>query len=77
MQPSIDAGAGVCWRCRRPIAPGTPWDVGHVEDANGRFVGRYAPEHRGCNRSSGGRKGAELTNRTRAPRASQKRLPNW
>lgn len=83
IEPAVAAGAATCWRCRRPIIPGTKWDVGHVEDANGRWVGRYAPEHAlkadcaaGGNRAAGGRKGATLTNRARAGRA-EKRLPNW
>ncbi|QDZ14239.1 hypothetical protein FPZ11_05190 [Humibacter ginsenosidimutans] len=84
MQPTIDAGSAVCWRCRGLIVPGTKWDVGHVEDASGRWTGRYAPEHalkRDCpmggNRSAGGRKGASLTNHRRTPRPSDKRLPSW
>jgi hypothetical protein len=39
-----------CARCGRPIYPGTPWDLGHV-DGSGKS--QYAgPEHRRCNRQT-------------------------
>jgi hypothetical protein len=28
-QPHVQAGLVACWRCGRPILPGTPWDLGH------------------------------------------------
>jgi hypothetical protein len=49
----VARGGAVCWRCRRPILPGTPWDLGH--DDYDRRVYR-GPEHRYCNRSAGARK---------------------
>lgn len=54
LAPTVDAGLAVCWRCGRPITPGTPWDLGH--DDTDRTVYR-GPEHRGpCNRAAGARK---------------------
>ena len=44
--PLVAAGEVSCWRCSRPIAPGTPWHLGH--DDRDRSVHR-GPEHRRCN----------------------------
>jgi hypothetical protein len=53
--PLVDAGQVACWRCGRPIIPGTAWDLGH--DDNNRAIIR-GPEHAGpCNRAAGGRLG--------------------
>lgn len=59
-----------CWRCGLPIIDGvSQWDVGHLVDraaggSNDRSNTR--PEHATCNRSSGGKRGAAITNqRTR------------
>lgn len=57
-----------CWRCRGPIHPGQPFDVGHRDPNGGNGMGNLAPEHRhrtgGCpgNRAEGGRVGAAITN---------------
>lgn len=57
-----------CWRCRRAIVPGQPWDVGHRDGATGHSLAELAPEHRHAtaycegNRANGGRKGAAITN---------------
>ncbi len=55
-----------CWRCGQMIQPGQPFDMGHVvEVARGGGGGPLLPEHRGCNRSSGGRLGARRANANR------------
>lgn len=41
-----------CWRCRQPIRPDEPWDLGH--DDNDRTIIR-GPEHQHCNRSAAGK----------------------
>jgi hypothetical protein len=55
----IDAGRGVCWRCGKPIPPGSEWHLGH-DDAGERIVG---PEHAYCNLEA-------AANRTNALRVS-------
>lgn len=47
----VRAGNAVCARCREPIAPDEPYDLGHTEDRT-TWSG---PEHRSCNRSAGAR----------------------
>ena len=48
--PLVAAGAAICARCRKPIRPGEPWDLGH---ADGGGVGDYSgPEHRSCSRAT-------------------------
>lgn len=59
-----------CWRCGRLIAPGTPFDVGHLDDQAPADLENLMPEHRRCNRSAGGRAGAAITNAMRGARAS-------
>jgi hypothetical protein len=48
-RPYVEAGLVDCWRCDRPIAPESPWDLGH--DDHDRSVYR-GPEHMACNRSA-------------------------
>lgn len=50
--PAVIAGRVRCRRCRQPIAPGEPWDLGHPDAECDR---PRAPEHQACNRSAGGR----------------------
>lgn len=52
-EPRVQTGTIRCAKpeCRRLIAPGEPWDLGHTEDRTG-YLG---PEHERCNRSDGGR----------------------
>lgn len=59
----VAAGKARCWRCNRPIPPGTPrgttrgtWQVGH-NDAGTRVMG---PEHTLCNRRAAARKGNRI-----------------
>jgi hypothetical protein len=53
----VASGVALCWRCGRPIAPGSKWHVGH-DDAGERIMGA---EHASCNLSA--------QNRVRAARA--------
>lgn len=46
-----------CWRCHGLIAPGTAFDVGHLDPDGGHGVENLAPEHVRCNRREGGRRG--------------------
>lgn len=61
LQPHIDAGEAICWRCRQPIHPGTPWDLGHDDDDRNIYRG---PEHQGCNRGSAATRGNRARTRT-------------
>jgi hypothetical protein len=49
----VARGGVSCWRCGKPIPPGTAWDLGHVDDPEARRVlpDRH-PEHVGCNRAT-------------------------
>lgn len=51
--PLVAAGRAICWRCRRLIAPGEPWDLGHHDIDRTRYMG---PEHASCNRNAAWRK---------------------
>lgn len=48
-KPHVEAGEVACARCGRIIAPGTPWDLGHVDGDKSRYSG---PEHARCNRAT-------------------------
>ena len=54
LEPIVAAGNAVCWRCGKPIAPGSEWHLGH-DDTGTRWMG---PEHKKCNLSDAGRKRA-------------------
>jgi hypothetical protein len=49
----VDRGGVRCWRCGDLIAPGSLWDLGHVDGNPGAYRG---PEHRRCNRATSGRR---------------------
>jgi len=57
----VAAGRATCWRCGRPISPGTAWHVGH-NDAGTTIMGA---EHAGENRRVAARKGALIANAKR------------
>jgi hypothetical protein len=59
----VAAGLAVCWRCRKRIAPGSAWDLGHDDFDRSIYRG---PEHSYCNRSSA----ASLGNRMRKKRTT-------
>lgn len=71
----------VCWRCRRPILPGQPCDVGHLPGAVGSALHELAPEHRhktqhcAGNRSAGGKVGAAKTNAR--PVVAERKVTTW
>jgi hypothetical protein len=49
----VSAGRAICWCCRRIIAPGEAWDMGHADLPGAHALGWYAgPEHRACNRGA-------------------------
>lgn len=53
--PAVERGEVPCARCGVTIRPGEQWDLGHTDDRTG-WTGA---EHASCNRSDGGRKGAQ------------------
>jgi hypothetical protein len=66
--PIVAAGHATCWRCGRPITPGTPWDLGHNDTDPTQYQG---PEHTACNRAAGARRGNRLRGRRRARTTSR------
>jgi hypothetical protein len=52
-KPLVDSGQVACARCGRTIAPGTPWDLGHVDSDRSQYAG---PEHQRCNRATAARR---------------------
>lgn len=48
-EPKVNAGLVDCVRCRRPIQPGSAWDLGHTDDRSAWS----GPEHASCNRRAG------------------------
>lgn len=65
----VEAGLVDCARCKEPIVPGRPWDLGH----NDERTAWSGPEHRVCNRRAGGRNGAAVTNSARRVAVRQSR----
>jgi hypothetical protein len=49
----VAGGHIACSRCRTPIAPDDPWDLGHADDDRTLYTG---PEHQRCNRSAAAHK---------------------
>lgn len=59
--PLVAAGGVLCARCKLPIDPGEPFDLGHDDNQEGVYSG---PEHRACNRATSGRNGRNGTRRS-------------
>lgn len=55
-----------CGRCGYPIDPEQRYDVGHRDPEGGHGLDNLRPEHRGENRSAGGRTGAAVRGARRA-----------
>ena len=53
----VEAGQAICWRCGKPIAPGTKWHLGHSDVDRHYYAG---PEHVRCSTAAGGRNGGRL-----------------
>ena len=61
-QRIVETGEASCWRCKLPIGPTDPWDLGHDDHDRTRYRG---PEHPHCNRAEGGRNAHEANRLTR------------
>lgn len=52
--PRVKAGGINCYRCKQPIHPNEPWDMGHADGTINTRTPKYTgPEHRHCNRAAG------------------------
>lgn len=56
--PSVARGEVACARCKQPILPGQPWDLGHDDNDRTKYSG---PEHRDCNRGEPSRRKTAIT----------------
>jgi hypothetical protein len=72
MQAQVNAGQVMCRRCLKPITSQQQWDVSHIVDAAVALASGWPEEainsvdnlesqHRGCNRSAGGRLSQSMT----------------
>ena len=61
-QRIVDTGEAACTRCKLPIGPNDPWDLGHDDHDRAKYTG---PEHPACNRAEGGRNAHEVNRLTR------------
>lgn len=77
----LKAGRPVwCIGCGREVQPGQRYDVGHRIDASrggSNNLSNLGPQHRGENRSAGGKLGARKTNNARGTSRTSKGLPTW
>lgn len=56
--PIVKRGGVNCWRCKQPIAPNDPWDLGHNDDDRTKYEG---PECIPCNRGEPSRRRTTTT----------------
>lgn len=70
-----------CVECRRPVMPGMKFDVAHIhgaEHGGAASLANVGPAHVGCNRSAGGKRGAQITNRGRRAATNRaKGIRSW
>jgi hypothetical protein len=74
LQALVDSGAAACWRCRRPIPPGSRWHVGHSDTDRTVYMG---PEHPSCNLKAAASKGARIANARRKIQREGGRASVW
>lgn len=58
----VDAGKAYCWRCTKPIAPGSDWDLGHDDNDPTKYMGT---EHVACNRATSTHKALNVVDTSR------------
>lgn len=73
-QKQVDAGLAHCWRCGRPIPPGSNWHLGH--DDHDRRIIRGA-EHPACNLKAAARQGALVANANRRNTRTRRTRLTW